>query len=198
MAQKEWIDYYALLELYDPISRTGKGPSSTQKEIKVARDLQIRAWHPDKFRAGSEAWKKANERSKRINEAYGVLSNLDRKKAYDGEWFERNPWVGKEEEDAGIFAPEIAVRWDPPNAQKTSFYDMPSEEKRTAKLIVEPRVGQGFTVEILEPESGWLRVVKPHDRRGVPPFTAVVEVDTTGLREGEEYQDDLIFVVEGV
>lgn len=199
MVQKEeWIDYYALLELYDSISRTGKGPSSTQKEIKAARDLQISAWHPDKFKSGSEAWKKANERSKCINEAYEVLRNPERKKAYDREWFKRNPWFRKEEEGTGIFPPEIVVRWDPSDVHKTRFYDIPRGEKRTAKLIVEPRVGRGFTVEILEPKSRWLRIVRPQSRRGVPPFTAIVEVDTTGLREGEEYKDDLIFVVEEV
>ncbi|GEM_PF-699892 len=109
MVQKEWIDYYALLELYDPTSRTGEGPSSTQEEIKAARDLQLRAWHPDKFRSGSEAWKRANERSKRINEAYEVLCDPERKKAYDGEWLGRNPWF-REEKDTGIPPPEVEVK----------------------------------------------------------------------------------------
>ena len=106
MVQEDWVDYYALLELYDPTSSSGEGPSSTQEEIKAARDLQLRAWHPDKFRSGSEAWKTANERAKRINEAYEVLCDPERKKAYDGEWLRRNPWF-REERDTGVSPPEV-------------------------------------------------------------------------------------------
>jgi len=105
MIQEEWSDYYALLELYDPASKAGKGPNSTREEVKAARDLQLRAWHPDKFRSGSESWESANERAKSINEAYDVLSDPDKKKAYDGEWVKRNPW-SREEKDTGASPPE--------------------------------------------------------------------------------------------
>ncbi len=196
MAQRNWVDYYARLELYDPVNRTGKGPQSTLVEIKKAWIRQQKAWHPDRFMMGTEDRDIAEERTKLINQSYQVLSDPDRKKDYDKEWLKRNPWFGEQEEKTSAAPPEISVRWDPPDVQSNLFYDISRGDKRTAKLIIEPRVGQGFTVEILEPESGWLRIIEPVDRRGTPPFTATVEVDTTGLQYNQLYNDDLIFVVE--
>lgn len=196
MVEKEWIDYYALLELYNPIARTGKGPNSTPKEIKTACREQQYVWHPDRFKEGTGAWRKANERSKLINEACRLLSDLEQKKAYDREWLKRNPWFEDKDRKTSSAPPEIAVEWDPPDVQSGLFYNIPRGERRRAKLHVKPRVGEGFTVEILEPKSGWLRIVEPVSRRGIPPFTAVVEIDTSGLQYDEPYSDELIFVVE--
>jgi len=125
-----------------------------------------------------------------------VLRNPSEKQAYDAEWRRKNTWFRQEQETKSTAPPEIAVRWDPPDALTNLFYNIPRGEKRTAKLIVEPRVGRGFAVEIEEPASGWLRVVEPKDRRGVPPFIAVVEVDTANLSAEQEYGAELVFVLE--
>lgn len=196
MAQSRWVDYYAVLELYDPINQTGNGPHASIEEIKEAWKLQNWAWHPSRFRSGSDEYFKAERRTQVINEAYDVLKDAAKKTAYDAEWLQRNPWFRQEQSSTNSAPPEIAVRWDPPDVQSSLFFKIPRGEKRRARLFVEPRVGRGFTVEILEPESGWLRVLDPPDRRGIPPFIAVVEVDTTQLHAEQIYSDDLLFVVE--
>ncbi|MFQ5857720.1 MAG: response regulator [Anaerolineae bacterium] len=106
MAQKEWIDYYAELGLSNPFTKTGKGPKATPKEIRAARNKQIDDWHPDNYDLGTEAWHKANEKCKRINVAYRVLRNPEKKEVYDREWLKRNPWFVVEEATSS-FPPEI-------------------------------------------------------------------------------------------
>lgn len=194
MASETWLDYYAILELYDPINQTGSGPGSTPVAIKQAWKLQLSAWHPDKFRGDTR--QKAEERTKLINSAYEVLSDPKAKQAYDVAWMRKNPWFGQEREAKSSVLPEISVRWDPPDALSNVFYNIPPGEKRQATLIVEPRVGRGFWVEIEEPASGWIRVVEPKDRRGIPPFTAVIEVDTAPLLPEQLYSDELLFMIE--
>ncbi len=66
-------DYYLILEV---------SPSASLQEIKESYRFLVQANHPDKF--GSDKHKKrAEERIKRINEAYEILSDSDRRARYD-------------------------------------------------------------------------------------------------------------------
>jgi DnaJ domain len=71
-------DYYRIL---------GIRPDATQAEIKDAWNFSVKAFHPDKF-AGSSQWQQAiaQERTKAINEAYGVLSDPIKRANYDREY----------------------------------------------------------------------------------------------------------------
>jgi len=62
-------DYYEVL---------GVSKNASEAEIKSAYRKQALQWHPDRNRA-----KEAEGRFKEINEAYEVLSNKDKKAAYD-------------------------------------------------------------------------------------------------------------------
>ena len=64
-------DYYDLL---------GVSKSSTAEEIKKAYRRQALEWHPDKHKDNKEA---AEKRFKEINEAYQVLSDPQKRQAYD-------------------------------------------------------------------------------------------------------------------
>lgn len=67
MATKQ--DYYSVL---------GISKSATDVEIKRAYRKLALEWHPDRNKAAN-----ANEKFKEINEAYAVLSNKDKRAAYD-------------------------------------------------------------------------------------------------------------------
>jgi curved DNA-binding protein len=64
-------DYYSIL---------GVPQTATDDEIKKAYRKLAMQFHPDK-NPGKEKW--ANEKIKEINEAYGVLGNVDKRKQYD-------------------------------------------------------------------------------------------------------------------
>ncbi len=88
-------DYYDLLEV---------GKDATQEEIKKAYRKQALEWHPDKHKENKDA---AEKRFKEINEAYQVLSDTEKRRAYDqfghsafspggaaGGGFRGNPFAG--------------------------------------------------------------------------------------------------------
>ncbi|MBN1933794.1 MAG: J domain-containing protein [Anaerolineae bacterium] len=76
----EFRDYYALLGL------SSEGASS--KEVRAAYRRQTRMYHPDvnpTEQDDSLAYAEANERMCRINEAYYVLHDPERRAAYDAQ-----------------------------------------------------------------------------------------------------------------
>jgi DnaJ-class molecular chaperone len=56
----------------------GVGKNASKEEIKSAYRKQAMTWHPDKNKSPE-----AEEKFKEINEAYEILSNADKKSAYD-------------------------------------------------------------------------------------------------------------------
>lgn len=68
----EGIDYYVVL---------GVSTSASEEEIRRAYRLQALRWHPDKVQA--EQKEVATERFKEISAAYDVLSDPERRRAYD-------------------------------------------------------------------------------------------------------------------
>ena len=64
-------DYYDIL---------GVGKDASQDEIKKAYRKQAVEWHPDKHKDDKEA---AEKRFKEINEAYQILSDAEKRRAYD-------------------------------------------------------------------------------------------------------------------
>src|SRR3972149_721593 len=64
-------DYYEVL---------GVGKNATPEELKKAYRKLALEWHPDKHR---EDKKQAEEKFKEVNEAYEILSNPEKKAAYD-------------------------------------------------------------------------------------------------------------------
>lgn len=65
-------DYYELL---------GVGRGATEKEIKSAYRKLARKWHPDLHPAAEK--EEAEEKFKKINEAYEVLKDPDKRARYD-------------------------------------------------------------------------------------------------------------------
>ena len=62
----------------------GVAETATQQEIKVAYRKLVRQVHPDSLPGASANWKRmAEEKTKEINEAYGVLSDSTMRREYD-------------------------------------------------------------------------------------------------------------------
>ncbi|MBP7692127.1 MAG: SUMF1/EgtB/PvdO family nonheme iron enzyme [Anaerolineales bacterium] len=72
------MNYYELLDV---------APEATQAEIKAAYRIQVQLHHPDRLQQANETVRRyAEDKLKRINEAYTVLSDPVRRSAYDARW----------------------------------------------------------------------------------------------------------------
>jgi len=67
------LDYYEILEV---------SLDATQEQIKAQYRFLVQAWHPDKF-ASAETKVKAEEKLKKINEAYSVLKDAAKREQFD-------------------------------------------------------------------------------------------------------------------
>jgi hypothetical protein len=72
-------DFYKILQ----VSRT-----ASADEIKSAHRELVKKYHPDLF-PGSTQKARANKKLQQINEAYAVLSNLERRRQYDARFVQR-------------------------------------------------------------------------------------------------------------
>ena len=70
-SSEKMINYYELLGIY---------PKADAQEIKQAYYRQLKIWHPDK---NADRLAKAEETTKILNQAYGVLSDSERRRQYD-------------------------------------------------------------------------------------------------------------------
>ncbi|MCR4820434.1 MAG: DnaJ domain-containing protein [Elusimicrobiales bacterium] len=65
--------------------------------IKQAYYRELKKYHPDTYSGASEAHKKfLNDRTKLINEAYSVLSDINKRRAYDASFIDGNGASGND------------------------------------------------------------------------------------------------------
>ncbi len=74
MAETRTADYYTVLEL---------SPTATDEEIRKAWHEQLQVWHPDRFTHAPTLHRKAEDRTKLINQAYQTLSDPALRARYD-------------------------------------------------------------------------------------------------------------------
>lgn len=205
---KDWIDYYVILGLYDPVAEFGLGPDATQVGIKRAWKSEQLKWYPDRYQAGSEDHRKATARSKLINEAYEVLSDPVAKERYDRKWRayhkekrqkKKTPPEPEQPEEKRA-PPEIVMDWDPPEAASANyFYDLGPDSKRQAFLWIRPKFpGAGaFKVRVTGSLPEWLEVTPSSF---TPPAKLRVVADANKVEMGakNEWHDvfELGFVLD--
>ncbi len=74
--ETNWKDYYKILQLH---------PSAEQEVVKGAYDKLARKYHPDVNKNPI-----ANERMKDINEAFEILSDLEKRRRYHSTWLQKS------------------------------------------------------------------------------------------------------------
>lgn len=74
MSTQNEKNYYDILEV---------SPTATLEEIKAARNLKLKFFHPDRYQHDPELRAEAERKTKQINLAYAVLSEPEIRAAYD-------------------------------------------------------------------------------------------------------------------
>jgi len=95
MPRDEFEDYYALLKI---------DPSAAIEEVERAYRHEIRYWHPDNFANRSLTYQKqANNHTAKLNNAYDLLRNPEKRALYDelrAEWLDKVEDLSEEDEQA--------------------------------------------------------------------------------------------------
>jgi len=70
--------------LYRALALEGRGPRATPEEVKAAYRAAVMACHPDRAAQGGADLAAAAEQFARVQAAYEVLRDPERRRAYDG------------------------------------------------------------------------------------------------------------------
>jgi subtilase family serine protease len=135
----EWEDYYEIL---------GVSPDSSSKEIKDAYLYKVNILHPDRLSGTSESVKhRAEEDLKKVNRAYDVLKNDQKRKQYYSEWIKHKPGTRRTPKPIPVVNPTVI-----------SFSDVEPGETKKATFEVKNLGGPYSKIWISNPDS-WVKVI---------------------------------------
>lgn len=134
----EWEDYYQRLDV---------DPEASEEEIKKAYRYKTFILHPDRLGGNPEVVRhRAEEELKKVNKAYAVIGDPQRRQSYHSEWL-------KKKDIYSIPKPKPVV-----NPQYIRFEDVKPGELKKASFIILNMGGPYTRIWISNPDS-WLRVV---------------------------------------
>jgi len=165
-----WKDYYEIL---------GVSQSADQKEIRKAYTEWSFIYHPDRMANLSDsARKKGEEKLKEVNEAYEILSNPDKRRAYDSEWLQRNAGARRSQQSNGSTVIKPRPRVEP---SSISFNHITPGTVSHGSFIVYNDGGpfNNFYVNYPDPRPSWIRVVGAKSI-GSEQFPLEVEIEVDG------------------
>ena len=136
----DWEDYYEIL---------GVSPDSTAKEIKAAYRRKVKIFHPDVHMGAHESVRRrAEEEAKKVNRAYKVLRDPQKRQEYHSEWVKQGA--------KSKFIPKPKPTVDPPHIR---FSNVEPGEIKRASFIIRNLGGPYSKIWFSNPDS-WVRVVR--------------------------------------
>ena len=165
----DWEDYYQIL---------GVDPNASQEEIKKAWRYKANIFHPDRMKGMPESVRRqAGEDLKKINEAYAVLRDPEKRREYHTEWLRRK---GKPEEEL-VPKPKPVV--DPPCIR---FKDVKPGEVQRASFVIRNVGGPYTRIWISNPDS-WVRTVRWYSLTTSDELPLQVEIEAEGENWRQNY-----------
>lgn len=135
MRDERTTNYYGLLELL---------PTATDEEIKKAWHEQLQVWHPDRFTHAPVLHRKAEARTKLINQAYQTLSDPVARTRYDAATQHSPSRTAPARPSPAPARSAESYASTPPRAQQTSRSRQ--EARGPQSLIMISRQGQPKTM----------------------------------------------------
>lgn len=172
----EWEDYYEILDV---------GPEASEEEIKNAYRDKVFIFHPDRMNGAPESARhRAEEELKKINQAYEVLGDPQKRKEYHAEWLKKSTQPS-DWQKARVLPPKPVVE---PNLIRFDGVE-PGETKR-ASFVIRNIGGPYDKIWFSNPDS-WVRVVSwasvdPHQDDELP---LRVNIEAEGKDWGKSYSE---------
>lgn len=173
----EWEDYYAILQVH---------PSAEPEVIKAAYGKLAQKYHPDTSKDPT-----ASERMKKINIAYEVLSDTDKRKRYHAEWTRRSGKAAGWQGAAVGEKPRPVV--DP---QYIKFDDVEPGQIQASSFIIRNDGGPYANYEITHPSmndpDSWLRIVDCYALTDSSELPAQAEIEAEGDDWDKTYSENIV------
>lgn len=115
-------------------------PNASDEVIRVAYKALAKKYHPDSYKAND-----AEEIMKRINEAYAVLSDKEKREAYDGEYFNNtaeanntyNQYKQQQEKETKYNQKESSgYNGEQHNTRQSYYAEEPGKKHKVLKLFI--------------------------------------------------------------
>jgi len=162
-----WEDYYEILQIH---------PSAEPEIIKAAYGKLAQKYHPDVSKDPT-----AEERTKKINLAHEVLSNPEKRKQYDAEWFRKSGVTGKSS------SPKPKPVVDP---QYIQFADTKPGETQTASFIIRNAGGPFNKIKVwVDNPNSWARVASYSSLTESDELPLQVKVEAEGADWNKTYSE---------
>ena len=164
----EWEDYYQILDI---------DPAASEEEIRKVYRYKVLFLHPDRLQQFPERFRhRAQEQLKKINRAYNVLRDPQRRQQYHSEWL-------KTKNTHTVVKPKPVV--DPPYI---SFRDVKAREVKKASFIIENIGGPYTKIWITNPDS-WVKVLSWTSVTSDDELPLTVNIEAEGKDWGQIYAE---------
>ncbi len=161
MTNEEWEDWYEIL---------GVDPEASEEEIKKAYRGLAKRLHPDHLGNRSKSTRRwAEEKFKKINRAYEVLGNPQKRQQYDAKWCQRS------------IKPKPVVK-----PQYVQFDDIEPGKIQTSSFVIRNVGGPYKKIWISNPDS-WVRIVRWFSLTDSDELPLQVEIEVESEEWGKSY-----------
>ena len=169
----DFEDYYEIL---------GISWQATLEEIRSAYQDQCFILHPDRMRGTrASAQKRAEEQLKRVNQAYEVLKDAQKRQQYDYDW---NNKTARPQPNS---VPKPKPTVDPPYIR---FDDVEAGEIMRASFVIH-NVGGPFSEIWFIPPDSWVRVVCWAPLSNTDKLPLEMEIEAVGEEYGKTYTESI-------
>ena len=169
---RDWEDYYQIL---------GVDPAASAEEIRAAWRRKAFELHPDRLSQVSEtARHSAEEELKRVNRAYEVLSNDEKRRRYHVDWLRRDS------PPKPVVEPSVII-----------FSDAEPGESRTGSFVIRNDGGGYRSIWFSDPDS-WVKVTGYASLEPDDELPLQVEITASGHDWGKHYIESIAVRLDGV